>query len=119
MHTLIKTALVSAFCLSAQSLAFGADIAHGKELVTSGAAPCTSCHGSNFNNPTDPSFPVLAGQVPDYLIHALTAYKMGTNPLMGRNNAIMAGQVSKLSDRDIDDIAAYLASLPGPLVQEK
>jgi cytochrome c553 len=37
----------------------------------------------------------------------------------GRNNPIMAGMAQPLSDRDMVDIAAYLQSLPGPLVVRK
>ncbi len=37
----------------------------------------------------------------------------------GRSNAIMAGQVKPLSKQDIKDLAAYLHSLPGPLVVQR
>ncbi len=105
-----------ALCLSVPALA--ADIDHGKELATKQYI-CTSCHGADFKTPIDPSYPKLAGQYADYLAHALTAYRDASNPMMGRNNAVMAAQAAHLSDKDIADIAAYLASLPGPLVQEK
>jgi cytochrome c553 len=52
-------------------------------------------------------------------VHALTAYKRGTKAANGRNNAIMAGMAQPLSDRDMADIAAYLESLPGPLVTKR
>jgi cytochrome c553 len=52
-------------------------------------------------------------------VHALTAYKRGDKVMNGRNNAIMAGMAQPLSDRDMADIAAYLQSLPGPLVIRK
>jgi cytochrome c553 len=98
--------------------ALGADIEHGKELATKKYV-CTSCHGADFKTPIDPSYPKLAGQYGDYLEHALLTYKHGSNPMMGRNNAIMDSQAMPLSDSDVADIAAYLASLPGPLVQRK
>jgi cytochrome c553 len=87
-----------------------ADMANGANLVK--AKACAACHGADFNKPIDPSYPKLAGQHPDYLAHALVAYKRGSGA-NGRNNAIMAGQVVALSDKDIADIAAYLGSLPG------
>lgn len=96
-----------------------ADAEHGKALVAAAQPPCATCHGADFKTPIDPSYPKLAGQYADYLAHALTAYRDASNPMMGRNNAVMAAQAAHLSDKDIADIAAYLASLPGPLVQEK
>ena len=87
----------------------------GKELATKKYA-CTSCHGANFATPIDPSYPKLAGQHPDYLRAALLAYQKGDHPTFGRNNAVMSAQAKPLSAKEIDDIAAYLASLPPSLV---
>jgi cytochrome c553 len=86
------------------------NIANGEALAKKYA--CASCHGANFNQPIDPTYPKLAGQHADYLQHALQAYKRGGTKPYGRNNAIMAGMVAPLSDRDIADLAAYLHSLP-------
>ncbi len=80
---------------------------------------CASCHGADFNSPVDPSYPKLAGQHADYLKHALKAYQRGGNAANGRGNAIMGGMAKPLSATDIDDIAAYLSSLPGSLVLRK
>ena len=41
------------------------------------------------------------------------------NPNIGRNNAIMAAQVTQFTDKDLRDMAAYMASLPGNLVMKK
>ena len=79
---------------------------------------CFACHGKDFNAPIDPSYPKLAGQHKDYIVHALTAYKRGDGA-NGRNNAIMTGQVKPLSDQDIQDLAAYLSSLPGSLTAHR
>ena len=87
----------------------GGHVASGEALVKKYS--CAACHGAAFNQPIDPSYPKLAGQHPDYLAHALVAYKRGDGA-NGRNNAIMGGQVKPLSDQDIADIAAYLGSLP-------
>jgi cytochrome c553 len=91
----------------------GGNIASGEALVKKYS--CAACHGANFNTPVDPTYPKLAGQHPDYIAHALTAYKRGDGA-NGRNNPIMGGQVKPLSDKDIADIAAYLGSLPSTLV---
>jgi cytochrome c553 len=79
---------------------------------------CASCHGADYKTPIDPTYPKLAGQHPDYLVHALTAYKRG-NGASGRNNPIMSGMAQPLSDNDMADIAAYLASLPSSLVAHR
>lgn len=103
---------VAALSLSFSLSAGAADIANGANLAK--AKACASCHGADFNKPIDPSYPKLAGQHPDYLAHALIAYKRGSGA-NGRNNPIMAGQVAALSDKDIADLAAYLGSLPSTL----
>jgi cytochrome c553 len=73
-------------------------------------AVCAACHGKDGNTPVDPSYPKLAGQYSDFLVRALSDYKSGA-----RKNAIMAGQVQALSKADIENLAAYYASLPGSL----
>ncbi|HJU70602.1 MAG TPA: cytochrome c [Paucimonas sp.] len=80
---------------------------------------CAACHGKDFNTPIDPTYPKLAGQHQDYLAHALIAYQRGADVLNGRSNAIMNGQAKPLSKQDIQNIAAYLHSLPGSLVLRK
>lgn len=83
------------------------------ELLKKGA--CISCHGANFSKPIDPSYPKLAGQYPDYLAVALKAYKTEGNSVVGRGNAIMAGQVKQFSNAELKAIAAYIGSLPSEL----
>lgn len=80
---------------------------------------CAACHGADYNTPIDPSYPKIAGQHADYLAHALVAYKRGADGPNGRGNAIMSAQAKPLSQKDIQDISAYLHSLPGKLVMEK
>jgi cytochrome c553 len=90
----------------------------GQALVEKGN--CASCHGAGLNSPILPIYPKLAGQYPDYLYYALKAYKVGgNNPQYGRNNAIMGALVQGYSDADMQDIAAYIASLPGNFVIRK
>ncbi len=81
-------------------------------LLTKGA--CSSCHGANFSKPIDGSYPKIAGQHADYLKVALGAYGRDS-ALVGRNNAIMAGQVKNFSPAELKLLANYLGSLPGEL----
>jgi cytochrome c553 len=112
-----KTLLAVACCLaSAAACAAGGNINNGKALADKYA--CATCHGKDYNSPIDPSYPKLAGQHKDYLAHALTAYKRGDGP-NGRNNPIMGGLVKPLSNKDIEDLAAYFHSLPGTMVVKR
>jgi cytochrome c553 len=107
---------LAASLLSLNAFAAG-DIDAGKAATEKAA--CFSCHGKDYNTPIDPSYPKLAGQHRDYLEHALVAYQRGADGPNGRSNAIMAGQAKPLTRKDIQDIAAYLSSLPGSLVLRK
>lgn len=82
-------------------------------LLAKGA--CVSCHGANFSKPIDGAYPKIAGQFPDYLFTALKSYKAEDNPNVGRNNAIMVGQVKQFSNKELKALAAYLGSLPAEM----
>ena len=84
-----------------------------KALLDKGA--CISCHGANFSKPIDGSYPKIAGQHADYLYVALKSYQVEGNPMVGRSNAIMAGQVKQFKLAELKAISKYLASLPGEL----
>ncbi|HPA89959.1 MAG TPA: cytochrome c [Quisquiliibacterium sp.] len=100
--------LLTAACIALlASGAHAADAAKGKEKADQ---ICASCHGKDGNTPIDPSYPKLAGQHRDYLERALLDYKSEA-----RKNAIMVGQAKQLSRQDIQNLAAYYASLPGQL----
>lgn len=65
---------------------------------------CMACHGTDGNSMI-PMYPKLAGQHPEYIAKQLKNYKSGE-----RNNAIMAGMVTTLSDEDMDNLGAFYAS---------
>lgn len=91
-------------CLAVADVQAG-DPERGKEL----SATCAACHGETGVSEI-PSNPIIAGQYASYLEHALKAYRSGS-----RQNAIMAGFATQLSDADIADLAAYFSSQQGPL----
>jgi len=68
------------------------------------AATCVACHGANGQG-VAPN-PPLAGKKEDQLLQAMNDYKSGK-----RDNAVMKGMVSSLSDQDMTNLAAYYASL--------
>ena len=62
---------------------------------------------------------IITGQHEDYLYYALRSYQVETNANYGRKNAVMGSQAKGLTDKQMRNLAAYLASLPGPLVVKK
>jgi cytochrome c553 len=74
------------------------------------AAVCGACHGMDGNS-SDAQYPKLAGQHESYIARQLTNFK-GSK----RQNPIMLGMASPLSEQDMHDIGAFFAtkkSLPG------
>lgn len=77
------------------------DLAKGEASYT---AVCAACHGADGNSGT-PENPKLAGQHPQYLVKQLQEFKSGK-----RNNAIMKGFATTLSEDDMVNISHWLAS---------
>ena len=82
-------------------------------LLQKGA--CVACHGDNFNKPSDPSYPKVAGQHADYLFVALKSYKTEGNATWGRANGIMGGIARQFSNAELKELANYVSALPGEL----
>jgi cytochrome c553 len=71
---------------------------------------CQACHGMDGLSAASAEYPKLAGQHRDYLAKALRDYKSGA-----RRNPIMGAMAQPLTAQDIDNMAAYYATQPGPL----
>ncbi|MGI9224962.1 MAG: c-type cytochrome [Woeseiaceae bacterium] len=71
------------------------------------AATCVACHGQNGIS-MSPTWPTLAGQHEDYLLHALDQYRDGT-----RNDPVMSQMAAALSDEDVKLLAKFFAGLKG------
>ncbi len=97
------------------------NVNNGKALLAPDGkfAVCASCHGKDFNSPITDAYPKLAGQHPDYLAHALRAYKRSANLADGRKHPVMNGMVAPMTEDEMDDIAAYLGSLPATIETHK
>ncbi len=69
---------------------------------------CLGCHGIEGYRNMYPSYrvPKLGGQKAGYLEIALRGYRDGTRP-----HPTMQAQASSMSDQDIADVSAYLATL--------
>lgn len=77
------------------------DLAKGEAKY---AAVCVACHAADGNS-TIAANPKLAGQHPQYLVKQLQEFKSGR-----RNDPVMKGFASMLSDEDATNIGAWLAS---------
>jgi cytochrome c553 len=102
--SLLCAAAVLAFSFGAQAQAAKPDLVKGAALF---GGVCIACHGADGNS-LAPANPKLAQQHPEYLVKQLQEYKSGK-----RENAIMKGFASALSDEDMVNIAFWLASQKG------
>lgn len=69
---------------------------------------CVACHGADGAKPVSPDYPILAGQHADYIVQALRDYKSGK-----RKNAVMAGIITAVNEKDFEAIANFFARQPG------
>jgi cbb3-type cytochrome c oxidase subunit III len=77
------------------------DPAKGQAISTQICGACHTADGSRGS----PANPIIAGQHPQYLVKQLQEFKSGT-----RNNPVMKGFASTLSDDDMRNVAAFYAS---------
>lgn len=82
------------------------DVERGQKLGNT----CLGCHGIEGYRNAYPSYrvPKLGGQQAGYLQIALKGYRSGM-----RAHPTMVAQAASLTDQDIADVSAYLASLSG------
>ena len=95
-----RVALLTAATLFATSAVAG-EVAGGRIKANA----CAVCHGP-MGLATLPDAPNLAGQPAMYLAAQLKAYRGGS-----RQHEVMSLMAKPLSDTDIDDLAAWYASL--------
>ena len=81
-------------------------VSKGELLVK---ATCAACHGATLRGMGD-TIPPIAGRSPSATGRQLYDFKTGARH--GKNAGMMKPVVEKLSDADIVNISAYLASLP-------
>ena len=107
---LLASLILSGAAMAASSTLFAAqgaaapakpDLAKGEAKF---AAVCASCHGADGNSAI-PANPKLAQQHPQYLAKQLLEFKSGQ-----RANVVMKQFAADLSDDDMKNISAWLAS---------
>jgi len=105
MMTMLK--LLATAALLAVGTAHAANLDAGKQKAQE---VCQACHGMDGLSATNAEYPKIGGQHRDYLAKALRDYKSGM-----RKNPIMGAMAQPLTAQDIENMAAYYASQPGPL----
>ena len=107
----LATALLITTAFFAQPAFAEGDVEAGKQL----AYTCLGCHGIEGYRNAYPSYrvPKLGGQKAAYLVIALNGYRNKT-----REHPTMIGKAASLSDKDIEDVAAYLASIGNETVAD-
>ena len=100
---ILAAPVFSAFAAGDAPKAAKPDLVKGEATFT---AVCAACHNADGNSSIAAN-PKLAQQHPEYLVKQLQEFKSGK-----RNNAIMKGFASALSDDDMRNVAYWLASKP-------
>jgi len=100
----MKRTLLVAGIIGALGVAGAAQAAGDAQAGKAKAATCVGCHGANGEGKA-PN-PKLAGLAEDKFIQAMKDYKSGKRP-----NPIMKALAGQLKDQDVENLAAYYASL--------
>jgi cytochrome c553 len=94
--------------LSLSGLAHGAETKAAKPDLAAGEAKatavCAACHVADGSRGM-PTYPILQGQHPEYIVKQLTEFKEGK-----RKNSIMNGMAATLTPEDMRNVAAFYAS---------
>ena len=90
----------------------GSDI--GKKIYFGGhlkakVTACAACHGADGRGMPNARFPVIAGQNKSYIKKQLTAFQKGKRH--NDYNGMMQSVVAKLSKKDINELAKYIAAM--------
>ena len=81
-----------------------------KSTVPTSYAKCAGCHGKDGKMKALGKSEIIAGQAKADLVKKIGEYKAGTRNVNGMGT-LMKGQVSALSDADIDAIATYVSGI--------
>lgn len=108
---IIKAIAAAALLISLIAMQTLSQPAWAEGDVTAGRAigqTCAGCHGASGMRNAYPGYrvPKLGGQHQDYIAASLRAYRSGE-----RNHPTMRAHANAMSDEDINNIAAYIASL--------
>lgn len=102
-----RSGLLAAALLAAAFPAAAQDAARGRALAAQ--HQCAACHGENGRSALA-GIPSLAGQLAEFTTIQMILFREGLRQVPPMNQA-----AAGMADKDIEDLAAYFASLPpGP-----
>ena len=104
MRNLVKTVICISFFAFSTS-AISGDVGEGEKRY---AVNCGNCHGPGGMGLA--SYPKISGKEVDYLIDRLNTYRSGKR--IGPNSDLMIMMAKPLTDVEINNLAAYLATDP-------
>ena len=104
LASIIGACAMATVSLAAHAQAAKPDLAKGAALY---GQVCLACHAADGNS-SIPANPKLAQQHPEYLVKQLQEFKSGK-----RDNAVMKGFASAMSDEDMRNVSYWLASQKG------
>jgi len=91
-------------------------VAEGQRLYrggdpVGGIAACASCHGPNGRGMQAAGYPQIRGQHATYVAAQLKAYRSGARKTDQANSQMMRNVANRLTDSQIDAVAAYVQGL--------
>lgn len=100
---MVVTLLLVACTEDQEPREFNVDVVAGRSIAED---KCSGCHGLDGRGKTA-EIPNLAAQPAEYLVEAMNAYREGR-----RHHAALQELMTKFSEPDIQNIAAYFSGLP-------
>lgn len=97
-----KIILAAALAVASTTTLAAGDAAAGKAKF----AMCQGCHGANGHSANEAVFPSVAGKDAAYVKEQLNAFRSGK-----RDNPTMKPMAAGLTDADVENLAAYIATL--------
>jgi cytochrome c553 len=80
-------------------------------ILTRGVAACTACHSPIGGGNMPAGFPTLGGQMAEYTVAQLTAYREGDRKTDEEYGGVMQDVAATLTDGEIEVLADYLQGL--------
>jgi cytochrome c553 len=99
-----RTLLTATIIVASIGIVGAAQAAGDAEAGKAKSATCVGCHGANGQG-VAPN-PAIAGKPEAQFVQALKDYKSGAKP-----NPVKRGLTAALSDQDMENLAAYYATL--------
>ena len=78
-------------------------------ITAANIAACMGCHSPTGDGNGPAAWPALAGQHPEYVVAQLQAFRQGARA--NDPNSMMRGVAARMSDTEMQSVAAYIAGI--------